>query len=853
MGRLAGSWANVVGGISEQTPQSRRSGQHTAQVNMISDPVRGACRRHGSIMQAEKSVSIDWATLLNDTANSVTIQFNVGATEYDLVIRQGAGSASTIAYCFDKTNKAFINIVHDGSAVYASLATGGVSAHVNVGRYLYLAGNTIVPEATGTDVWGALSNRRKLVGWVRGGAYSRKFTAIITKADGTTISGTYTTDAAGYPGVLDTSDLDYAADSYQSEVNNRTNAYNTAVTQWIGTAATSITPGNIATQLASALVTAGATGVTADGAYVLVQNDSYVEIELLDNGDGSLVRGVGNTVDTIDEVSSRHFVGKIIKVQPDTNKSVNPFYLMATAKDGVSAAGTFTQVVWDEAAGYVFQATTTFCFATVEAGILYIAGSATSLGAISGIADVPDWDVNAVGDQLSSTLPGFFNSKITAMAQFQDRLLIVSGSTCSFSRTGSYLNFFPKSVLAIAVDDPWEGYALGAENDAITSTAIFDRSLLLFGEDFQYVVSGKVPLEPSTAVIAIMSQYRGGVSAPPKANGNYVYYGKWTGLPGRENSSLHQVQPGLVTDVADTYPVSQVLDTYLDGKPVEIVPVAAPNTVFLRCSGSRTKLYTYAYMDDLATLQRKFDSWSHWEWADKVGSIMGMSLDGSDLLVYFVKQGKNKDGITSQFVSCERFVRDTTLSDYPYMDSLRPISGYTTSTLDTYLTPFSDGLDALGIVFGSGPYNLLGYTADRYSTMLSQYPDLSLCYVGVLYDAYVTPTNPFARDRNGVAILGGRLTLQNVKASVEDTGGLQCVMTTKRSGVSTVTFDFSGRVLGASTNLIGRQPVVTSDLSMWLGGESREIDFSLKAKTWLPFTLTALEWQGQFFYNTRRG
>lgn len=858
MGKISGSYESVVRGVSEQNPQSRRSGQHFAQVNMISDPVRGLARRQGSILEDEIVVGNGDAMVayLAQTDSSRAYPFFVDGVEYDLIARSGPGSGpnaqGTFARCFNKETRSFIPVVYSGvDAVVDALVAGGLSAVANVGRYLLLAGNTIIPSATEVNSWGISTNQRLLAGWVRGGAYSRTFKVALTKADNTKVTAEYKTKSASYPGTLDTSDILATDPEYQKKVNDRVNAYNSAVTAWIGEAAEDITPENIAQKLVDALIVAGVSSgdVERKDGYVVVDGATYKEIDLEDSGDGSLVRSVGNVIDNIDLVSARHYVGKIVKVEPE-DSAADPVYLQAFAKDEVSTG--WAEVVWREAAGFRMTPTVVFCLATIEGGTLYIAGNANNLETAAGISEVPDYKPNSVGDDLSAPLPEFFGKTIDYLGVFQDRLVIGSGATLFFSRPGDYFNWFRTSVLTIQDDDPWEGYALGAEDDTIKHSVLYDRSLLLYGRRFQYIVNGRQTLTPNNAAVAIVSSYEEAIDAPPRASGNFVYYGKYSGRPGRETSSVHQVQPGVVADVSDSYSASQQLDTYLAGKPVEIVTLTAPNMVLFRTDKDRHKLFVYSYLDNVNTNERLFDSWSFWDWHPAVGHMVAVSRHEADILIYMVKEGKDKEGVDKVWVSCERFVRDTDLSDYPYLDSIRPWASFATPDADTYLHEATATLDSTAMAIGRGiDEQFLGDRLEERERFLEAYADLSEdTWVGYDYEAYVTPTNPYAKDRNDQAILGGRLTLTKVKVAVTDTGGMR--VTVKARGAERESLNFTGRILGQPINMVGRQPIVTTDLTAFVGGEVRECQYTLSAVRWLPLTINSIEWTGQFFFNTRR-
>jgi hypothetical protein len=295
---------------------------------MVSDPVRGLARRWGSVMQDETVIGDytpeDYADLLADTANHAVLNFFVDGVEYDLIYRTvaNASGSGSFAFCFNKVTKQFIPVVIGGGTTTPALISGGVSAATNIGKYIFLAGNEITPSWSPTTAWEDPDNASKIVAWVRGGAYSRTFKLTLTKLDNTQIVAEYKTVSASYPTLLDTSDIltedppGTPNELYQKQINDRTYAYNSEVTKWIGTAAADITPENIAQKLVDDLVAQGVTGVSRVEGTVVIDNALFKEATGDDNGDGSLFRVVGQEITAPDLVSSIHYVGKVIKIRP---------------------------------------------------------------------------------------------------------------------------------------------------------------------------------------------------------------------------------------------------------------------------------------------------------------------------------------------------------------------------------------------------------------------------------------------------------------------------------------------------------------------------------------------------------
>lgn len=840
--KVSGSYESVVRGVSEQVPQERRSGQMAAQENMISDPVRGLTRRQGSRLLDEQSVAGTFATRLADTKSHKVSTFYIEGVEYDLIHRTTAALADSDSFlwAFNRATGQFIPVQRPAvDATLDLLISGGVSASTGVGRYAYIAGNSIVPAYTATEHHNNATNLRKAVAWVRGGAYSRTFKVKLKLDTGATITGSYKTVSASYPELLDTSDILASDTEYQKKVNDRVYAYNSEVTAWIGIAAEDITPENIATQIATSLTTAGIVGVSVIGGTVCIDDSRVVEATGEDGGDGSLLRAVGAEVTAPELVSTHHWVGKVVKVKPQRAKADDAFYLKAEAK--IEGTTGFAEVAWRECAGYEMQPTVVFAMATVLDGTLYIAGDPAKLATLTGLT-VPGYEPNAVGDAVSNPLPAFFGKRITYLGVFQDRLIIGAGAVINASRPGDYTNNFRQSVLSVLDSDPVEVYALGAEDDVITHGTTFDRDLILYGRRFQYAITGRAVLTPKTASIVTASAYKDATDAAPKASGNYVFYAKYSTDEDSltATTSLNQVMAGPIAESPESFDISQQLSTYLQGRPLEIVALTNPNMVVLRTDAVRDGLYTYGYLDGPGN-ERLLDNWSRWRWHPAVGSLVGVTNNKGTLLVYLLRQ---RNGST--YIACERFVVDSALATLPYADSLQTLAEADANPTMTGTTGAIVALarDGGNFAFMGSLYNDSALFRTKYST------ELARAWVGFPADAYVTPTNPYFKDSNGRPVLDGRMTLSQVGVSVADTAGMYGIVDST-NGTSTP-IKFEGRILGSKANILGQQPIINTRLTMTVGKEIRECSYTLKSKDWLPLTITAIEWTGQVFNRKRR-
>jgi hypothetical protein len=936
MAKTSGSFANIVQGVSQQVAHNRGPGQCTEQINLIPDPVIGLTRRHGSIMKREDVTGYDvedLAAITADTASFRSFEYSNAGVDYTVLYRtaaKAAGSPLPPLIVYNRNTSQFLTYTTRSAIddpIAALLDSGGVSAITSVGKYVFLAGHSVVPTATVTDLWDSEPNRSRAVVWVRGGAYARTYTVKATSG-GTEFEFSYKTPTSSYPGTLDTSGVPvYAADpaggttldteaayivasciygasqlgwaswnptgmvvkdgtttltnvspsdpagageyrwdagsaevrfhvsmigqldvtmaythtktitnpNYAKIVGDITNEYNTAVTQWIGSAAEAITPAAIAEELRQAAVDAGLTSGGVRGGHLVFSNVQTLVVD--DGGDGTLMRGVANEVNAIDQVSALHYVGKVVKVRAAGAQEA--FYLKALPKNPDDPDGMVSEVLWVEGAGAESEITSGILYGTIDVGTgasFCVAGSADNLDILLGTPGAtPQHTPSSAGDSDTAPLPHFVGRKISYLGVFQDRLLIGSDAVLRVSKTSDYLNLFRSTLLTVPNDDPFEMLSQGSDDDELRFSQLYNRDLVLFGKKRQYVVSGTVQLTPTNANMATMSSHANAADLPPLATGGVVFYGKLD----EGSSSVHQIQPGLVADSPESFVASGQLDNYIGGAAIELEKSTKPPMLFVRATAARNSLFTFRYLDQQDG--RKQDAWGRWDFDEVLGPIIGMQSTIDGLLVFFVREAFGELWLVADL--CPLLAG---LSSTPYFDSQRPWSH---TEQDTGAVRPSSG-EPWSIAFdNSSEFFLIGSDLDAAETLLAQWPSATGPWVGAAMNTQFTPTNPVIRDRNGEAITVSNLTITKFVLSMAQSSGFVAEIE-KQSGTTTTTFN--GRILGDPNNLISRIPVTEYQRSVPVGENTRKFDLNLRAITWLPFTITAVEWVGQWFNRTQR-
>jgi len=420
--------------------------------------------------------------------------------------------------------------------------------------------------------------------------------------------------------------------------------------------------------------------------------------------------------------------------------------------------------------------------------------------------------------------------------------MIVSGATVFLSRSGDYFNWFRQSALTVLDDDPVEVYALGSDGDTITNSVLLDRSLILFGKQQQYAMDGRSALTPRTAYIAVQSAHEDANTCPPVVSGNFIFFTQ------KRNSRLtvQQMQTGDYADSFRAFDITTQLDGYISGTPQQIVAMTSPSTLAIRTREWRNGFYIFHYLDSSDQTERLYDSWSRWYSDPSLGTLVGITNHNGNILALWLRD--NSDG-TAKFV-LDRYYREANYARRPYLDSSRPYTNLTGT-----IRPGWSGAAVSAAAYNANAANslsLVGDTLENVAVTAALGGGNENLVMGVLYDSYVEPTSPYVRDSKDKAILDGRLTLSGMKITVAQSSAMRAYLRgNDEAAPGNLITDWIYREAGTWT-LNTQQVAMSATIPVHILREIREFRLRLAARNWLPFTLSSIEWSGQFFTQRRR-
>lgn len=118
------------------------------------------------------------------------------------------------------------------------------------------------------------------------------------------------------------------------------------------------------------------------------------------------------------------------------------------------------------------------------------------------------WDNRSVGDDVTNEAPSFIGKKINNMFFYRNRFGVLAGDSIVMTRAGDFENFFNKSAMAAADDDPIDIQATSTAPVELVYAGSSAVGLVLFGTTEQFLLTTDSDLlSPATAKINSLSKF----------------------------------------------------------------------------------------------------------------------------------------------------------------------------------------------------------------------------------------------------------------------------------------------------------------------------------------------------------
>lgn len=787
MGLVDGTISSLIQGVSQQPARERLKGQVESQENCTSDPVTGVRPRGAT----------EWIDELVSSADTYTAAHHYGDDSGNFVILYKSGEIKV----FDVDGTENTVTVDSGADSY--IPASGLE-FIGIDDDIYLVDTAVTTAMlSGTRTY---QDHGSLF-FLLGGQYGREYSVTLNWKD--------------------------AAETEYSQTYTYTTPNGSSASH-INLIATDAIAESLVTGLVAITEINDDFDITRQDDVVYIERKTGADvatysISVSDGDGGANMFAVNNKVDDVGDLPRYAPQGYLVAVEENATSDADNWYLEfvldegdEVVGDGFGSAGKWVETVSPDV-DYQLDPS------TMPHMLEKTGPSAFTLKQV-------EWEDRAVGDDSTNPLPSFIGHAINDMEAFQGRLVLLADVNLVTSRTDKPNNFFKQSATTTNDDDPIDVKSkLGSF--VLKQAVPHNRDLLVFGDTAQFILFGRNAITPDNTSLVLTTEFETSLEANPVSAGRNVFLsfdiGQFTGI--------HEYFTEGSQDINDSRQITQHVSKYIKGSATKMAGTTNFNKLLVQTDSTDTDLYLYEYIWDNS--QKVQSAWSKWSFSRDVVHFFFLGN-----LLYLVMKDGNSYGLFKLVVDD---VEDDGVGYRVTLDDK-----YKESSVDTTLTlPYDvDDINNYVAVQGEGcPYPGLRVSIDSISgdtVTLSESMASGEVIFGRRYSRSIEPTMPFLRDREGVKIDSGSLTIKYFVVYFLDTGEF-CANITDDYGYE-VNVEYSGRVLGSPNNLIGQPSVSDGNFRVPFKKNTDNSQLKLESNSHLPFAFTEIGWVGSWKKKGRR-
>jgi hypothetical protein len=649
--------------------------------------------------------------------------------------------------------------------------------------------NTVVAKGTATS---SSRNPEALV-YVKQADYSSTYRLVLTKGGNTS-----TVEFATKSSTQDTT-----SETQNAERGASTDLIATNLNTFSGTAVNTTYYENITDGSAVSGLT-----VTQYGNVLHIQstNSTDFQVEVGDSHGGDHLLVFKDETADFKKLPIEAPVNYTIKVSGDNQKAQDDYYVKFTDEE-----------VWKE---------------TLEPNILTQLDASTMPHKLTKLPsgnfqfDPVTYDERTVGDDNTNSYPSFVGFTLSDIFFHRNRLGVLADENVIFARAGEFtsFDFFRKSVLTIVDSDPID-VAVSSNKVSILKHAVpFNEALLLFSDLTQFKLTADPVLTPETVNIANTTEFEASLRAKPAQVGKFVYFaskrGAWSGL--------WEYFVDTDTDTNDATEVTAHVPEYLDGEVINIEASSNEDMILVQTDNDPQALYVYRYY--WRGREKLQASWSRWTFS---GDVIGVSFNRADITL-LIKRG-NDLYLERINLSVDDATNYTTNNFSIHLDRRVRLE---TSGLTTI--PYTDA--SVIYVDQTGKIITLAEVAGKLANS-------EVVFAGIPFEFKYQFSEPVVKSGE-TSITTGKLHIRNYAVVYSSTGFFQAEVT--HSKRTPYVRSFTGRIVGASTNILNQAGIDSGIYRFGVLGHGNETDIVLKSSSHFPCTFQSAEWEGFFVLRSRR-
>ena len=374
------------------------------------------------------------------------------------------------------------------------------------------------------------------------------------------------------------------------------------------------------------------------------------------------------------------------------------------------------------------------------------------------------------GDDDTNPVPDFVANGITGAGSYQGRLVLLVGPQVLLSSSKVSRRFMRSTVTSLLDEDP---IAIGssANSSAKYEYAVpFQKDLLLFSSKYQALIPGSnQAITPRTATVVITSTFQSDMNADPLPIGRTLLY------PAPLSADFFGVLEMVSSQYADSQYVSNQatahLPKYMAGNCRFSASSSVASLVVFGQSGDQQGIVVYQYL--WSGDEKVQQAWHQWLMSYPISHAY---FSGEALNFLLVQNGV----LVGVKIDPKVGVLAAGSGQRPYMDLYSEIEVVANEfTIPAWLLAFDPDVGDLFRLAQSGG-DLAGERVgiESFDPMtgtgrtVRSFPDGTVT-LGIPYRSLLSPTPPQMRDRNGITIDSGKLTVLRFGVNTQNSSEYQ--------------------------------------------------------------------------------
>lgn len=606
-----------------------------------------------------------------------------------------------------------------------------------------------------------------------------------------------------------------------------------------------ITTTYIATQLYDDLVAASLTDFTItrhQNVIHIVKSSGDFAIAVEDGYAGEAMKVAKDKLQSFSDLPTNGPDGFEVQIVGDATTAFDNYYVRFQKTDDADSDG-----VWDETAGpgepYRLDAATLPHLLIREAD-----GSFTFKPA--------DWADRSVGDSGTAPDPSFVGRKINDVFFFRNRFGLLADENVILSRSGSYFDFWPKTVTAQLDSDPID--VAGAHNrvSILRHATPFNRQLLLFADQTQFVMEGGDLLTPETASLRVLTEFVSSIAAKPAMAGRSVFFAVEKG----GYSGVREIVLDQLGEASDAQDVAKHVPMLIPDGVRRLAAASNDEMLVALSEKAANTLFVYRYYWNRD--EKLQSSWSTWEFATGDQILSVEFIDARLMLIVGRADGAYLEEIDLDTGATEAAPSGMEVDWVFHLDRRVDESDcarvYDAVANETRITLPYEESGALWVVArpddasGAAPAGRSFEHTRPDARTIAIAGDVSAAKLAI--GRKVTARYVFSafqmREGDGAPIKDGRLQLLYFSVFYDGSGPFHVVVSPKAR--ASYRYVLSGRLTGADANRLGVAALESGRFRAPVYAQNGEVEIAIEADGYLPVVVSSAEWEGRFILRSKR-